>query len=131
MHCNHSKSFVFISMRPTDCNKTSEFCFSLQVSVLLTVLTGWTCEGSKVALTGGDVVPGYNTISTPGTAGPLARGRFTTICTIQRYSPHHRQLGPSPHHSEVRVSQSQVRIHDMLFFEIPPNLFRFTPHSTQ
>ena len=46
---------------------------------LLTQLTGGACEGREVTLAGGDIVPGYNTISTMGTLGTLAGGGLPTI----------------------------------------------------
>ena len=64
MQCNHSKSFH-------DC------------ILVLTLLTGWACEGCEVTLAGWDIVPGYNTISTMGTLDTMAASGQSALCQIQ------------------------------------------------
>ena len=59
---------------------------------LLTQLTGGACEGREVTLAGGDIVPGYNTISTMGTLSTLAGGGLPTICQQKGFLAGLRQL---------------------------------------
>ena len=78
MHCNHSKSFHHNLISIQDRVQHPRAAFWLLS--LLTQLTGGACEGSEVTLAGGDIVPGYNTISTMGTLSTLAGGGLPTIC---------------------------------------------------